>query len=84
MRVTGLRKICCTMPRRAGWICRRRAKRVGPNGIAIFVGENRWHGGRSNYFDDILDAELRRVAHQAKLGVLLSRWRSGGERALKR
>jgi len=43
---------------------------LGMTGSDFFLGKTGGMIGRSNYFDDMLDVELRRVAPQAKLEIL--------------
>jgi len=38
--------------------------------LGIFAGKTGGMVGRSNYFDDMLDAELRRVAPNAKMEIV--------------
>jgi N-acetylglucosamine kinase-like BadF-type ATPase len=58
---------------------------LGLTGAEYLLGKTGGMVGRSNYFDDILDAELRRAAPQAKLGILLTPLAEvAARRALKR
>jgi len=43
---------------------------LGANSSAFLLGKTGGMVGRSNYFDDVLDAELRRVAANAKMEIL--------------
>ena len=58
---------------------------LGISGSAFLLGKTGGMVGRSNYFDDMLDAELRRVAPNAKMEILRTPLvEVAAQRALKR